>query len=52
MRFDGRDALWAVGILLLGVGLWLWWPPAALMGIGGLLVVIGTMGAWLGRGRG
>jgi hypothetical protein len=42
---DGNDLLGLVGLLLLGAGLWLWWPPAALMVCGGVLVGLSVMGA-------
>lgn len=43
---DGSDILAALGLALLGAGLWWWWPPAALMAVGGLLLAVGLAGAW------
>ena len=42
---DVNDLVAAVGLVLLGAGLWLWWPPAALMVVGGLLVVLALIRA-------
>lgn len=38
MRLDASDGVGLAGLFFLGIGLWLWWPPAALMVTGGLLV--------------
>lgn len=47
---DRTDVLVLVGLALLGAGLWLYWPPLALMVIGGLLLAIGLAGAvWRSR---
>jgi hypothetical protein len=40
------DLLAGIGLLALGCGLWLWWPPAALMVTGALLLLLATLGAW------
>lgn len=37
-------AVLAVGIALVGVGAWMWFPPAGLMAPGALLVLIGVIG--------
>lgn len=42
---DRNDVVGLVGLLLLGWGLWLWWPPASLMVVGGLLVGLSLFGA-------
>ncbi len=32
------------GLLILGAGAWLWYPPAALFVVGGLLFALGVWG--------
>lgn len=44
--FDVNDALAGAGLLLLGAGLWLYWPPLALMVVGGLLLGLALVRAW------
>jgi len=44
-RPDGFDAMAAIGLILIGIGLWMIWPPAALIGIGAALLGIGLAGA-------
>lgn len=44
---DANDLVGLAGLLLLGVGLWLWWPPVAFMVVGGLLAVVAVLRAWL-----
>ena len=45
------DVMALVGLGLLGAGLWMVWPPLALMVVGGLLLALGLAGAWM-RTRG
>jgi len=53
MEGDGRAAVGApdvmalAGLGLLGAGLWMVWPPLALMVVGGLLLALGLVGAWM-----
>lgn len=59
MAFSGRwlsetvdlyDGIALVGLILLGVGLWLIWPPLGLVVPGGLLLVLGiVLGLMSGR---
>lgn len=42
---DGRDALLFVGLALLGGGLWLIHPPAALIADGVVLIYVAVAGA-------
>lgn len=44
-RIGGNDWLAVLGWLLLGWGLWLWWPPAALMVCGGVLLAVALASA-------
>lgn len=51
---DGSDVLFVVGAGVLGYGLYQWWPPAAWMAIGCILLLIWCivlMAAILGRRR-
>jgi hypothetical protein len=50
-RLDIYDLIVALGLVLLGAGLWLIWPALALATVGGLLVAIGLAAAFL-RARG
>lgn len=43
---DRADALGLIGLGCLGAGLWMWWPPAALMVVGAVLVLVSLLGAW------
>jgi len=50
---DGGDVLGLVGLVLLAAGLWLWWPPAALIVTGSILLGVAVVGALvrtMGRG--
>jgi hypothetical protein len=49
MRAWLPDLLVIAGMAALGAGLWLWWPPAALMVCGVLLLAMGVFGAWQKR---
>lgn len=40
---DDREATFLLGLVLLGIGLALWWYPAALIVPGALLVVVGLV---------
>lgn len=42
---DANDVVGLVGLALLGAGLWLWWPPAALCVVGGILVLLALLRA-------
>lgn len=42
---DVRDAVLALGLLLVGGGLWMVWPPAALFVPGAVLVYVAIWGA-------
>lgn len=42
---DGGDVLGVVGLAMLGVGLWLWWPAASLMVCGGILLCVALASA-------
>lgn len=50
-RVDLSDVLALVGLLLVGAGVWLLSPAAALIVVGSVLLVVGLAGAWV-RGRG
>ena len=50
-RVGLNDLLAMAGAALLGAGLWMWWQPAALMVIGGLMLAV-AFGSALMRGRG
>jgi len=39
-----RDAVAIAGLVLLGGGLWWIYPPAALVGVGGILMALAIMG--------
>jgi len=43
---DRNDAVTLVGVGLLAAGLWMVYPPAALIAVGLALVGMGLMGAW------
>lgn len=43
------DAAILLGVLLIGVGVWQWSWPAALVTVGALIVVLTVLGAYLGR---
>ena len=45
---NARDVMGLAGLGLLGAGLWLWWPPAALMICGGILLGLAVGSAILG----
>jgi hypothetical protein len=49
-HLDRADVLATLGLGLLGAGLWMWWPAGALMVVGGLLLGLAVLGAWL-KGR-
>lgn len=49
-RIDASDVLVFCGLLLLGAGLWWLSPPAALIVVGVVLLIVGLVGAWL-RGK-
>ncbi len=51
-RLNARDVIGGMGLGLLGAGLWLWWPPAALMVTGGILVLVALGSGLLTRGNG
>lgn len=44
-----RDVVGLVGLVLLGAGIWMWWPPAALMICGGLLLAVALVSSLLRR---
>lgn len=44
-RIDGNDVVAAIGLALLGVGLYLAWPPLALIIVGAVLLIAGVLGA-------
>ena len=48
---DRNDAVTLVGVGLLAAGLWMVYPPAALIAVGLALVGMGLMGAWVKAGR-
>jgi len=48
---DRNDAVTLVGMGLLAAGLWMVYPPAALIAVGLALVGMGLMGAWAKAGR-
>lgn len=41
MRELFHDGLVVAGAGLVAWGLWLWWPPAGLMGLGAMLITAG-----------
>jgi uncharacterized membrane protein len=41
---DGRDLLLGLGLILLAVGCWQVWPPAALLAPGSVLTYIAVFG--------
>ena len=43
---DRNDVVTLVGVGLLAAGLWMVYPPAALIAVGLALVGMGLMGAW------
>ncbi len=45
MRIDVYDALAMIGLILLGTGLWLVWPPVSLIVVGAIMLIVGTVGA-------
>lgn len=47
---DASDVLTLVGLLLFGGGLWWLSPPVALIVVGGVVLTMGLVGAWL-RGK-
>lgn len=50
-KLEIYDVLAAVGILLIGAGLYMVSPPVALCIVGGILLVLGVVGAARGGGR-
>lgn len=49
-ELDLWDILVLVGVALVVFGLWWWWPPAVAI-FGGVMVVVGGLGAWLLGGK-
>jgi hypothetical protein len=49
---DRNDGAVMVGGAMLGVGLWLIYPPAALIVVGLALITFGILGAWQKAGKG
>ena len=47
MKIDLYDVLALAGGVVLAAGLWMIYPPAALIGLGLALVGFGLYGAWL-----
>jgi hypothetical protein len=43
---DRNDAVTLMGVGLLAAGLWMVYPPAALIAVGLALVIFGILGAW------
>lgn len=48
---DIFDVLALVGLVFLGIGLWMVYPPAAFIVVGAIVLVFGIVGA-ASRGRG
>ena len=44
MKPDLFDVLALGGLVMLGAGLWMVWPPLGLIVPGGILVIVGVMG--------
>ena len=49
---DRNDVAVMIGGGMLGVGLWMIYPPAALIAVGLALITFGILGAWQKAGRG
>ncbi len=50
MKPDARDLVGIAGLGLLGTGVWLVYPPAALIVVGSALLALALVGACRGRG--
>lgn len=46
---DVWDWLFFVGLVVAGVGLWLFAPWVSLLSVGGVLMAVGGLGAWSAR---
>lgn len=45
MKPAANDVIGVLGLAGIGAGLWMWWPPAALMVVGALLLAIAVASA-------